>query len=203
MEQLRYDYKQNYRIRWLNIIIVIMILSFGFFFVLINKSEWILSVDSPKIIKLIVSSLNEPSDYYNDVLRNKIIVTDNGYVSKVNFKLKYTGKYQVGMLLKRYSQNDIFAPTAMQYKVKLKMKIDITKPNGEVLFSTIVDKYYPFIRDTQGSDEGGMSFVFFECPKDLPAREMLICNSVILESDTELYNKYGAIDIFINKVSDI
>ncbi|MEW6089287.1 MAG: hypothetical protein AB1498_13400 [bacterium] len=179
-----------------SIILLLILILFLLVTLLFNKS--ILSFNAPKSIRLFVQAIATPKDFYNYLINEELDITKKGLIKRIEFKNKYTGKYDVGVLLDKMSDEIYFKPLSERYNLKLKIQIDFYLQNSLILSYFIENKYDPFI----GRNDNGFSFFTYECPKDLAISKLITCELRIIEPDDELYNTYGPVKFYIRKMSD-
>jgi len=163
---------------------------------LLNRS--ILSSNTPKAMRLMVLAIAPPKDLYDYLINEELDVSKKGLIKRFEFKNKYAGWHDVGVLLDRFTDDLYFVPLSQRYNLKLKMEVNFYVQNSLVLSRVVENKYDPFI----GRKEKGFSFITYDCPKDLPLNKLITCEVKVIEPDSTLNTAYGPARFYIKKMSD-
>jgi len=144
-----------------------------------------------------------PKDYYKPFILDEIDLSKKGLVKTFEFKHKYKGNHSVGIYLSRFAKgDDFFASPSDRYKLKLKIEITFYVKNVILLSKVIEDYgtegYGPFL----SPEGGGLIFLFYKTPKNLPINETITCKLKIMESDKYLNDMYGPAKFYVKKQSD-
>jgi hypothetical protein len=175
----------------LSIFILIMLAIF-----LLNKP--ILNSNAPEVVKDLVTAIIPPKDLYDCLIKEEIDISQKNLIKRIDFKNKYVGRHDIGILLDRFTNDLYFVPLSRRYKLKLKMEVNFYV-NDIVVFSSVIEnKYDPFI----GRDKSGFSFITYDCPKDLPLNKLITCEVKIITPDAMLNTVHGPVRLYIEKTFD-
>ena len=163
---------------------------------LLNRS--LLSSNSPKAMNLLALAIAPPKDLYEYLIDEELNISEKGLIRRFEFKNKYAGRHDIGVLLEKFSDDLYFVPLSRRYKLKLRMEVNFYLQNSLILSRIVEDKYEPFI----GRRGKGFSFIIYDSPKDLPLDKLVTCEVKILEPDNKLSTTYGPVRFFIGKMSD-
>lgn len=163
---------------------------------LLNKA--ILSSNTPKVMRLIVLAVAPPNDLYDYLTNEGIDVSKKGLIKRFEFRNKYVGRYDVGILLDKFTNELYFVPLSQRYNLKLRMEVNFYVKNLLILSRVVENKYDPFI----GRKGKGFSFIIYDCPKDLPHDKLIACEVKVIEPDITLTTTYGPARFYIKKMSD-
>ena len=144
-----------------------------------------------------------PKDYYKPFILDELDLSQKGLVKTFKFKHKNKGNHSVGIYLSRFAKgDDFFAKPSDRYKLKLKTEITFYVKDSILLSKVIEDygseAYGPFL----SPEGGGLIFVFYKTPRDLPINETITCKLKIIEPDKYLNDMYGPAKFYIKKQSD-
>jgi hypothetical protein len=163
---------------------------------LLNKI--ILSSEAPKALRLFIMAVAPPNDLYDFLIKEEIDLSEKNSIRHYEFKNKYTGTHDVGILLKKFSADQYFKPISQRYDLKLKLQVNFYMQNRLLLSRVAEHKYDPFL----GLNGNGFSFFYYECPEDLPLNKLITCEIQIIEPDSKLLADYGPVSFYIRKMSD-
>ncbi len=163
---------------------------------LLNRT--ILKSDFPKAIRLFVMAFAPPKDLYDDLINEELDISKKGLIKRFEFKNKYAGRHDVGILLDKFTDDLYFKPLSQRYALKLKMEVNFYVQNSRVLSRVVENKYDPFI----GRTSKGFSFITYDSPKDLPLDNLIICEVKVVEPDITLNTAYGPARFYVKKMSD-
>jgi len=147
-----------------------------------------------QIFKNFIYTFNPPKDYFDYLVNESLDISQIG-TKKFEFRNKYKGKHSVKIVLENFP-DDLYFSKNNQIVWKLKFKIDFYVKDS-LVFSSTKNLMEPFV----GKDSGYFILIY-ECPKDLPINQKIICNVTIIEPDYIFTNKYGPVRFCINKMSD-
>ncbi len=163
---------------------------------LLNRS--ILSSNAPKATRLLALAIVPPKDLYDYLINEELDISEKGVVKRFEFKNKYVGRHDVGVLLDKFSDDLYFKPLSERYRLKLKMEVNFYSQNLLILSRVVENKYDPFI----GRKGNGFSFFTYDSPKDLPLDKLITCEVKVVEPDGTLNTVYGPAKFYIKKMSD-
>lgn len=163
---------------------------------LLNRA--ILSSNAPKAMRLVVSAIAPPKDYYDYLVNEKLDISEKGLTKRFEFKNRYAGWHDVGVLLEKFTDDLYFVPLSKRYNLKLKMKVNFYVQNSLILSRDVENTYDPFI----GRKGKGFIFITYDCPKDLPLDKLITCEVKVVEPDSTLSAVYGPARLYIRKMSD-
>ena len=137
-----------------------------------------------------------PKDLYDLLIKEELDISKKGLIKRFEFKNKYAGRHDGGVLLDRFTNDLYFVPLSQRYQLKLKMEVNFFVQNSLILSRVVADEYSPFVGVRKGS---GFSFFIYECPKDLPVNKLITCEVIVIEPDSTLNTFYGPVRFYIKK----
>ena len=152
----------------------------------------------PETVRRFMRAIAPPKDLYDFLINEDLDVRERGLIKRFEFRNKYSGRHDIGILLDKFSDDLYFKPFSQRYILKLKMEVNFYLQNSLVLSRVVENKYDPFI----GRKGNGFSFITYEAPKDLPINELITCEVKVIEPDKQLYAAYGSVRFYIRKMSD-
>lgn len=142
--------------------------------------------------------VNPPKNYFSPLVDFELDISRQGTVKRFKFTNKYRGNHDLGIFLDNFDFDVFFAKSKDRYKSKLNMEIDFYVNNLAIMSKTIGTGYSPIL----GPYGGGLIFVHYKAPKDLPLNQEIECEVKIITPDKELLDRYGPARFYIQKGSD-
>ena len=177
-------------------ILVVSLLLIASYVLFILFNSFVLRTESLNKLRLMVQMLAPPRDLYRYLVREEIDFRKKGLIRRFEYRNKYLGNHEVGILLDNFSDDLYLSPHP--YKLKSKVEIKFYIKHKLVLSRVLDEKYQPF----NGATGNGFSLMYYKCPVDLPLDDTILCEITIVEPDVYLFNTYGPVNFFIRKMSD-
>lgn len=156
------------------------------------------SSTTPKTMRRFMQALAPPKDLYDYLINESLDISEKGLTKRFEFRNKYPGRHDIGILLAKFSDDLYFRPLSQRHILKLKMEVNVYSQDALILSRVVENKYDPFI----GRKGNGFSFITYESPRDLPIDKLIICEVKVLEPDDQLNTTYGPVRFYIRKMSD-
>lgn len=180
------------------IILFVFILFVGgaiFLFSVFNKS--ILRYESPRWVRTIVQLINSPEDLYVPLVVEEVEKSDGSVVGTIYFSNKYSGRHVAGFFHQMFGSEDYleYQEDSSLLSGVLKFYIDDVLVYSHSIGSNEIS---PFIK----KGGGGIHFMMYNVPKDMPLDKMIRCD-YSLENVDILGRGYEPVKLFFGKLSDI
>jgi hypothetical protein len=187
---------------FLKAVMISLIVMFSSFVVIVFSiflfNGLILSSNAPKAIRLLVQAVAPPEDLYSYLVIQDLDISEKGLIKRFEFKNKYAGWHEAGIVLDNFPDDLYFKPLSQRYNLKLKMKVNFYFQNTLILSHVIENEYHPFL----GRRGNGFSLTSYDSPNDLPLNKLITCEVIIIAPDKELSIAYGPVRFYISKESD-
>lgn len=142
--------------------------------------------------------INPPKNYFKPLVDCELDISQQGIVKKFKFTHRYKGNYNAGIFLSNFDFDVFFAESKYRYKPKLQMEIKFYANNSVIMSKTTGNGYSPILCE----HGGGLIFVHYKTPNDLPVDQEIECEVKIITPDKELQDSYGPARFYIRKGSD-
>ena len=168
--------------------------------VIVFKRPIMRSSCAPPQLRLLLRLFVPPADLNDLLVNEELDISKKGVVKEFEFKNKYLGNHDAGIILGKFTSDLYYVPSEKRYKLKLIMEISFYTDNRLIL-SRIIEKVYdPFVG---GPNRSGFSFVHYKCPEDLPVNKKIIFKVKVIEPDEYLAAHYGPVKFYVAKGSDL
>ena len=157
-------------------------------------NDRIMSADTPKLTRLMVSAFFPPRDLYDFVVRSEIDLS-RADIKEVIFKAKYKGRHEAGILLRNFDPDKFYGT---QYTFPLRLKLTFMRGATPIISRLVGASPYPFI----GKEASGFGLLTIDVPEDFPIGEVITCRIEVVLPDAALNDIYGPAEFFVRKISD-
>lgn len=186
-------FKISHRIGIILSIFALIILIFVFRRAIMSTSY------APKTLRLLLQLFVPPDDFYDLLVNEELDISKKDVVKQFEFKNKYLGNHDVGIILEEFASELHNVPSDKKYKLKLIMEISFYTDNRLILSRVIERSYDSFVRNRK---QGGFTFIYYKCPEDLPVNKIIICKVKVIEPDEYLAAHYGPVKFYVRKRFD-
>ncbi|NTV14167.1 MAG: hypothetical protein HGA96_09610 [Desulfobulbaceae bacterium] len=150
-------------------------------------------------IKSIWYYVYPPKDYSNLLVDEEIDISRIGAIYRYQFTNKYKGNHSAGIFLKGFSKGGLFSEEYLKNnKFTLMVNIDFYVDKKLTISKIFEGLWYPFVCEKVG----GLIFMFYKTPNDLPINKLISCEVKIIAPDKNLSDTYGPARFYIGKESD-
>lgn len=157
----------------------------------------ILQAGSPKALRILFQRFAPPKDLYDYLVNEEIDLSKDDVVRRFEFKHKYTGKHNVGILLS-HMPDELYELKQSYFALKVRLEVNFYVGGKLTLSHHLGDEYHPFI----GRTGSGLILATYNCPEDLPTDTLVLCEVKVVQPDRDLNRTYGPIKFYIRKMSD-
>jgi hypothetical protein len=177
---------------------IVTVLGLGMLLLMVFLNARILASNAPKPLRLLVQALASPADYHSPLGMVAIDVSQEGGIARFEFSNKYVGRHVVGLYLAKFQDDLYFAKQVTRHprKLRLAMGFAIGAPAG--MKQSVKVSLDPFI----GKSGSGFTLYEYDVPNDLPIAQKITCEVEVIQSDLEMQQTYGPIQLFVRKTSD-
>ncbi len=150
-------------------------------------------------IRSIWDYICHPNDADSLMVDEEIDISNKGAIIHSELINKHKGNYSAGIYLKNFSEGQAFSGEYLRKNI-FTLKIGIYfYVNHSLVLSKIVEGHWSPFASQNG---GGLIFVSYRTPEDLPLHTTISCEVKIIEPDINLSNAYGPARFYIRQESD-
>lgn len=135
-----------------------------------------------------------PSDLYSSLDEQELNLSNEMESHSLSFEAKYPGNHAIFIDVSKV------IPIGEKYGGEYLIKVEITDAKNLPLISeTVSTPAYSFWR---GRLPGGIALLAFDAPEDVPLKQPLVANILVLKSDSEFQERLGPLTLVVRKYSD-
>ncbi len=136
-----------------------------------------------------------PSDLYDLIVNEKILIGEVGYRKVIDFTIKYTGLYSMGIIFDRFP---LKYQKSQHNQLLLRLKLDFFDEDSLIFSKETGDS----ILDFASKQGNGLWLAKFNTANTIPINKTIRCKLEVLSSDQSFTEQYGDSIFFIKKASE-
>lgn len=142
---------------------------------------------------------NPPEDLFTVVLDEKLDISPTAGEQTFAFKLKYVGKYSIGLVFRDIIQNPQHDLYEREYDLEMELRLDFFENEKLLASKTPTDNY----DSSWGFGRGkGNIECELDCPDELTQGTGIICKVTIIAADEYLASQSKDVRLVVQKISE-